>query len=132
MTMLHNPARNWLTRTSHQATSPNTCLLQRMQTPRTPEELAATVELQSDLTVEESIQRSPWASAFNTRLPDEEMRLLFTFLILCVALQSKDKEKQEIALNEIHDRVFSNNQTWIANISFRDTENVVEDIFKFV
>jgi len=102
----------------------------RMQTPRTPEELAATVELQSDLTVEESIQRSPWASAFNTRLPDEEMRLLFTFLILCVALQSKDKEKQEIALNEIHDRVFSNNQTWIANISFRDTENVVEDIFK--
>ena len=103
-----------------------------MQTPRTPEELAATVDLQSDLTVEESIQFSPWASAFHSRLPDEEMRQLFVFLILCVALQSKDREKQEIALHEMHDRVFSDSQTWIANISFRDTENVVEDIFKFV
>jgi len=101
-----------------------------MQTPRTPEELAATVEIQSDQTVEESIQFSPWAYAFNSRLPDEEMRQLFVFLILCVALQSKDKERQEIALNELQDRVFSNNQTWIANISFRDTDNVVEDIFK--
>lgn len=102
----------------------------KMQTPRTPEELAATVDLQSDLTVEESIQFSPWASAFHSRLPDEEMRQLFVFLILCVALQSKDREKQEIALHEMHDRVFSDSQTWIANISFRDTENVVEDIFK--
>jgi len=102
----------------------------KMLTPRTPEELAATVDLDADLTVEESIQQSPWAQAFNSRLPDEEMRQLFVFLVLCIALQSKEKEKQEKALNELHDRVFMNSQTWISSISFRDTDNVVEDIFK--
>ena len=101
-----------------------------MQTPRTPEELAATVDVRADRTVEESIKQSPWAEAFHSRLPDEEMRQLFVFLILCIALQSKEKEKQEIALSELHDRVFSDSQTWIAKISFRDTDNVVEDIFK--
>ena len=101
-----------------------------MQAPRSVEELAGTVVLEADRSVEDSIQRSAWAQAFLANLPDQQLANIFIFLVLCLALQSKDKQKRELSLFELQNRVFSNSRTGIANISFRDTENVVEEIFK--
>ena len=110
--------------------------LQRMQPPRTVEELAALVVLSRDTALEESIRANTWTQAFYESLQDKELKLIFVFLVLVVSLEKnkekekQDKERQEQALFEIQNRVFSNNRTGIANIRFRDTENSVEEIFR--
>ena len=88
-----------------------------MQTPRTVEELANLVEITTDKRVEESIKLDTWASSFYNQLQDEEMRLLFVFLVLCCSLQNKEKRVQEQALFELQNRVFSNSRTGIPNIT---------------
>ena len=101
-----------------------------MQTPRSVEELAALVQIGNNKSIEESIKENVWSKSFHDTLPDQDLRLIFIFVVLVQHLQSKDKEKQELALFELQNRVFSNNRTYIANIKFRDTDNAVEEIFK--
>lgn len=101
-----------------------------LQTPRTVEEVAALVEITVDRRLEDSIKSTTWASSFYDSLQDEEMKLLFVFLVLCCSLQSKDKKTQELAVFELQNRVFSNCRTGIANIRFRDTDNAVKEIFR--
>ena len=100
-----------------------------MQTPRTVEELAALVHISSNKTLEESIKDNVWSRSFHDSLADDDLKLIFVFLVLATNIQSKDKDKQELALFELQNRVFSNHRTGIANIKFRDTDSVVEDIF---
>ena len=100
-----------------------------MQTPRTVEELAALVQISSNKTLEESIKDNVWSRSFHDSLADDDLKLIFVFLVLATNIQSKDKDKQELALFERQNRVFSNHRTGIANIKFRDTDSVVEDIF---
>ena len=91
--------------------------LQKMlQTPRTVEEVASLVEITVDRRLEDSIKSTTWASSFYDSLQDEEMKLLFVFLVLCCSLQSKDKKTQDLAVFELQNRVFSNCRTGIANI----------------
>lgn len=87
-----------------------------LQTPRTVEEVAALVEITVDRRLEDSIKSTTWASSFYDSLQDEEMKLLFVFLVLCCSLQSKDKKTQDLAVFELQNRVFSNCRTGIANI----------------
>ena len=87
-----------------------------MQTPRTVEELAKLVVIAVDRRLEESIKSNTWASSFYDSLQDDDMKLLFVFLVLCCSLQSKEKKIQELALFELQNRVFSNSRTGIANI----------------
>ena len=102
------------------------------RTPRTVEELASLVEISSDVTLEDSIKANIWSQSFHDSLQDKELKLIFIFLVLSVSLQSKEKERQELALFELQNRVFANHKTGIPNIRFRDTDNVVEEIFKWV
>ena len=91
--------------------------------------MAALVQISSNKTLEESIKDNVWSRSFHDSLADDDLKLIFVFLVLATNIQSKDKDKQELALFELQNRVFSNHRTGIANIKFRDTDNVVEDIF---
>ena len=101
------------------------------RTPRTVEELAALVDINNNVTLEDSIKANIWTQNFYDSLQDKDLKLIFIFLVLTVSLQNKEKEKQELALFELQNRVFSNNKTGIPNIRFRDTDNAVEEIFKW-
>ena len=61
--------------------------LQRMQPPRTVEELAALVVLSRDTALEESIRANTWTQAFYESLQDKELKLIFVFLVLVVNLE---------------------------------------------
>ena len=100
------------------------------RTPRTIEDLAALVDINNNVTLEDSIKDNVWTKSFYDSLTDKDLKLIFIFLVLAVSLQNKEKEKQELALFELQNRVFSNSKTGIPNIRFRDTDNAVEDIFK--
>jgi len=102
----------------------------KMLTPRTLEELAASVELVEGNTVEESVQASVWGSSFLQKLKYEEMEQLFMFLVLCVELDTGGPDKRLAVLREIKERVFSDSHSWIPSISFRDTDGAVEEIFQ--
>ena len=105
-----------------------------MKIPENLEELAAMVNIlnnnNNNITVIESINAERLPKMFYTKLPDEQMKLLFVFMVLAVSLKSKDKKKQKKALFELQNRVFSNARTRIANISFTDTDRVVKKIFE--
>ena len=101
-----------------------------MQRPRTVEELAGLVEITPDKSLEESIKSNTWSASFYDSLQDDDMKRLFMFLVLCCALQSKDKNTQEQALFELQNRIFSNSRTGMPNITFRDTDNAVKEIFR--
>ena len=66
-----------------------------MQTPRSVEELAALVQIGNNKSIEESIKENVWSKSFHDTLPDQDLRLIFIFVVLVQHLQSKDKEKQE-------------------------------------
>ena len=103
-----------------------------MKTPRTVEELAALVVITADKTLEESVKDNNCAKAFHESLRDQDLRLIFLFLVLAVNLEkSKDRERQELALLELQNRVFSNASTGIPKIRFRDTDNAIEEIFRW-
>jgi len=103
---------------------------EKMKSPKTLDELAGLVVLETDMSVEDSINKEKLPKIFYERLQDKDMKLLFVFIVLAVILDSKNKKKQEKALFELQNRVFSNARTGIANIKFRDTERVVGEIFE--
>merc|ERR1719422_1393580 len=84
---------------------------EKMKSPKTLDELAGLVVLETDMSVEDSINKEKLPKIFYERLQD------------------KDMKQQEKALFELQNRVFSNARTGIANIKFRDTERVVGEIF---
>merc|ERR1719422_2572368 len=77
---------------------------EKMKSPKTLDELAGLVVLETDMSVEDSINKEKLPKIFYERLQDK-------------------------ALFELQNRVFSNARTGIANIKFRDTERVVGEIF---
>jgi len=79
---------------------------EKMKSPKTLDELAGLVVLETDMSVEDSINKEKLPKIFYERLQDKDMKLLFVFIVLAVILDSKNKKKQEKALFELQNRVF--------------------------